>query len=75
MEPDAPFGRDEPQAAPLIDTRSSGYWWPRVSITMLGLAALMTLGAMRLVVPTGIRWWPRARTERRDASITEARPR
>ena len=75
MEPDAPFGRDEPQPAPLIDTRSSGYWWPRVSITMLGLAALMTLGAMRLVVPTGIRWWPRAPTERRDASITEARPR
>lgn len=71
VRPDVPFGRDEPQAAPLIDTRSSGYWWPRVSITMLGIAALLTLGAMRLVVPTGIRWWPRPRREVPGATITE----
>lgn len=75
IEPDAPFDRDVPQAAPLIDTRSPGYWWPRISITMLGLAALLTLGAMRLVVPTGIRWWPRARRVASGASITEVEPR
>lgn len=71
VEPDVPFGPAEPRAAPLIDTRSSGYWWPRVSLTMLAMAALLTLGAMRLVVPTGIRWWPRARREPPGSSITE----
>jgi len=75
VEPDPPFGRDEPQAAPLIDTRSSGYWWPRVSATMLGLAGLLTLGAMRLVVPTGIRWWPRPRREHTNGSVSEVEPR
>lgn len=68
---DAPLDRDVPQAAPLIDTRSSGYWWPRVSITMLAVAVLLTLGAMRLVVPIGFRWRPRGRREDSAAPIAE----
>lgn len=76
IEPDAAAGRgDELLPAPLIDTRSSGYWWPRVSITMLGMAALLTLGAMRLVVPTGVRWWPPARRTPTESSIAEVDPR
>ncbi|MGI8999855.1 MAG: ABC transporter permease [Candidatus Limnocylindria bacterium] len=34
----------------------SGYWWPRVSITFILIAALLTLAATRLVVPAGMRW-------------------
>jgi len=33
-----------------------GYWWPRVAITFLLLSAALTLAAMRLVVPAGMRW-------------------
>jgi ABC-2 type transport system permease protein len=35
---------------------SSGYWWPRISITFVIIAALLTLAATRLVVPAGMRW-------------------
>jgi len=34
----------------------SGYWWPRVLITFVVIAALLTLAATRLVVPPGMRW-------------------
>jgi ABC-2 type transport system permease protein len=34
----------------------SGYWWPRVAITSVIVAALLTLAATRLVVPAGMRW-------------------
>ncbi|HEX7197778.1 MAG TPA: ABC transporter permease subunit, partial [Candidatus Limnocylindria bacterium] len=34
----------------------SGYWWPRVSLTFVAIAALLTLAATRLVVPPGMRW-------------------
>lgn len=34
----------------------SGYWWPRISISFLVLAAVLTLASMRLVVPAGMRW-------------------
>ena len=34
----------------------SGYWWPRISLTFVGLAVLLTLASMRLVVPAGMRW-------------------
>jgi ABC-type transport system involved in multi-copper enzyme maturation permease subunit len=73
--PDAPdqFGRDV--AAPLIDTRTTGYWWPRVSITLLAAAAVLTLAAMRLIVPTPIRWWPRPRRDVPGTTITEEAPR
>jgi ABC-2 type transport system permease protein len=34
----------------------SGYWWPRVSLTFVAIAALLTFAATRLVVPAGMRW-------------------
>lgn len=62
-------------ATPLIDARSSGYWWPRVSITLLAVAAILTLAAMRLIVPTPIRWWPRPRRDVPGTTITDEAPR
>jgi ABC-type transport system involved in multi-copper enzyme maturation permease subunit len=55
---DDPFGREEGilPGVPLIDTRQTGYWWPRIAATFLAVAALLTLVSMRLVVPTGLRW-------------------
>ena len=44
-----------PIDGPRIDT-GSGYWWPRVAITSVGLAALLTFLSTRLVVPAGMRW-------------------
>jgi ABC-2 type transport system permease protein len=41
--------------ADVVDT-GSGYWWPRVSLTFVLLAGLLTLAATRFVVPTGLRW-------------------
>ena len=35
---------------------ASGYWWPRIAITFVGLAALLTFLSTRLVVPAGMRW-------------------
>lgn len=35
---------------------TSGYWWPRISITFLVLSGLLTLASMRLVVPAGMRF-------------------
>lgn len=32
------------------------YWWPRVALTFVGLAAILTLASTRLVVPAGMRW-------------------
>jgi hypothetical protein len=43
---------------------ASGYWWPRVSITFVGLALVLTLAAMRLVVPAGMRGRPWRRPRR-----------
>jgi len=37
------------------DFAASGYWWPRFSLTFLGLSVLLTLASMRLVVPAGMR--------------------
>jgi ABC-2 type transport system permease protein len=34
----------------------SGYWWPRIAITFIGLAALLTFLSTRFVVPAGMRW-------------------
>jgi ABC-type transport system involved in multi-copper enzyme maturation permease subunit len=42
---------------------SGDYWWPRVSLTFLGIAAVLTVLSMRLVVPAGMR-----RTLRRRAA-------
>ena len=34
----------------------SGYWWPRIAITFVALAAVLTFLSTRLVVPAGMRW-------------------
>jgi ABC-type transport system involved in multi-copper enzyme maturation permease subunit len=34
----------------------TGYWWPRIAITFIALAALLTFLSTRLVVPAGMRW-------------------
>jgi hypothetical protein len=34
----------------------SGYWWPRIAITFIGLAVLLTFLSTRFVVPAGMRW-------------------
>jgi ABC-type transport system involved in multi-copper enzyme maturation permease subunit len=34
----------------------TGYWWPRIAITFVALAALLTFLSTRLVVPAGMRW-------------------
>ncbi len=38
------------------DAPTTGYWWTRVTITFVAVAALLTFAATRLVVPTGMRW-------------------
>ena len=41
---------------PVANESASGYWWPRISITFVVVALLLTLASMRLVVPAGMRW-------------------
>ena len=50
----------------VIET-GTGYWWPRVAITFVILAALLTLAATRFVVPVGMRW---AFRRKRRARVT-----
>jgi hypothetical protein len=47
-----------------------GYWWTRISLSFLGLAAILTVASMRLVVPAGMRGIRRRRS--RASSATEA---
>jgi ABC-2 type transport system permease protein len=54
-------------------TASSGYWWPRVTISFLLVGAVLTLVSMRLVVPPGMRGAFRRRPARLAASGTRAR--
>ena len=52
----------------------TGYWWPRIAITFVALAALLTfLLSTRLVVPAGMRWAFRRRPAPARASIAAAR--
>lgn len=48
----------------------AGYWWSRISITFMILAAILTLFAMRLIVPEGMRGTRRRR--RSAVAITDA---
>jgi ABC-2 type transport system permease protein len=50
-----------------VDT-GSGYWWPRIAVTFIALAALLTFLSTRLVVPAGMRWAFR----RRRAAVAAA---
>ena len=54
-------------------TASSGYWWPRVTISFLIVGAVLTLVSMRLVVPPGMRGAFRRRPARLVTSGTGAR--
>lgn len=56
-----------PQGFPVLDTQRAGYWWPRIAISFLATALVLTLVSMRLVVPAGLRWSPfwRERVRRR----------
>lgn len=44
---------------------AAGYWWPRVAISFVILAAVLTLLSTRLVVPAGTRWALRRPARRR----------
>jgi ABC-2 type transport system permease protein len=58
----------------VIET-GSGYWWPRVAITFVAVAGLLTLAATRLVVPAGMRWaFRRMRPVRRARGVATADP-
>jgi ABC-type transport system involved in multi-copper enzyme maturation permease subunit len=60
---DTGVAQDEPlPGAQILDTRQTGYWWPRIAISFLAVAALLTLLSMRLIVPSGLRWLPRWRS-------------
>jgi ABC-2 type transport system permease protein len=48
------FGNPVPVDQPFDS--GSGYWWPRIALTFVGLAALLTFLSTRLVVPAGMRW-------------------
>ena len=53
---------------------ASGYWWPRISITFVILAVILTVASMRLVVPPGMRGrlWPlRTPVSTSDPAIVE----
>jgi ABC-type transport system involved in multi-copper enzyme maturation permease subunit len=51
----------------VIET-GSGYWWPRIAISSVIVAALLTLAATRLVVPAGMRWAFRRRRQARPGA-------
>ena len=53
---------------------STGYWWPRIAITFVALAALLTFLSTRLVVPAGMRWAFRRRRRTVAATSISADP-
>jgi ABC-2 type transport system permease protein len=57
---------------PVGDGDPSGYWWPRVAITYVIGATILTIASMRLVVPAGMRWALRRRREPAAAAATDA---
>ncbi|HJP70348.1 MAG TPA: ABC transporter permease subunit [Candidatus Limnocylindria bacterium] len=63
----------EPVPDPAFDVAQpspAGHWWPRVSLTFLAIAAILTIASMRLVVPPGMRW---ALRRRRPAPVEPSR--
>jgi ABC-type transport system involved in multi-copper enzyme maturation permease subunit len=46
----------------------SGYWWPRVTLTLVAISVVLTLLSMRLVIPPGMRWAFRRSRRTRGAS-------
>jgi hypothetical protein len=47
---------DLPVDQPVNPVGTSGYWWPRVAISFVLVAAVLTLLSMRLVLPAATRW-------------------
>jgi ABC-type transport system involved in multi-copper enzyme maturation permease subunit len=61
-------------AGDAVDT-GSGYWWPRIAVTFVALAALLTFLSTRLVVPAGMRWaFRRRQAAAAAAPIAVGRP-
>jgi ABC-type transport system involved in multi-copper enzyme maturation permease subunit len=56
-----------PDALGNVD-EGAGYWWPRIVITLLALAVILTIAAMRLVAPAGMRGIGRRRSRRAVAT-------
>jgi len=50
----------------------SGYWWPRIGLSFVALAVLLTLASTRLVVPAGMRWAFRRRRSSPAAAVAVA---
>lgn len=48
----------------------AGYWWPRVVLTLVGIAIVLTILAMRLVEPAGMRGLRRRRSRPAAAVAT-----
>jgi len=56
---------------PVANESASGYWWPRISLTFVVVAFLLTLASMRLVVPAGMRWAFRRRPSGPPAAVVD----
>ncbi|MBA2263269.1 MAG: ABC transporter permease subunit [Chloroflexi bacterium] len=70
-------GFDQPMPVPVDAFGQAGrtdYWWPRVAISFLIVAAVLTLASMRLVVPAGMRWALRRGGARRMAAASLGAP-
>ena len=67
--------RPQDGGVPLETGGTSGYWWPRVTVSFLVAAAVLTLISMRLVVPSGMRGAFRRRVRSRaSGASTEGTP-
>ena len=61
---DAPaFPGPIPGDGVVLDAEDGGHWWPRIALTFLIVAGVLTLASTRLVVPAGMRWAFRRRSE------------
>lgn len=71
-------GTDQPLPVPVDgfgQAARADYWWPRVAVSFLIVAAVLTLASMRLVVPAGMRWaFRRGGVRRMAAAPLEPEP-
>jgi hypothetical protein len=51
----------DPALDVLLPSPTGDHWWPRVALTFLAIAGVLTIASMRLVVPPGMRWALRRR--------------
>jgi ABC-type transport system involved in multi-copper enzyme maturation permease subunit len=75
-----PGGGFVPPDAPATDgflgsaSLTSGYWWPRISLSLVGLAAILTLASTQLVVPAGMRGFGSRRRRAATAAVPAQTP-